>query len=187
MESSLVKLKITFIIMGFVIFSYAEVCAEDWRIYAKTDSYECLYDAEDIIRSSQDIVKVWTRLEYTQKGVIEMLIKFGKHYENLSYSLELWEINCTGKKDRLLSLDEIHRRGRSPVSGSVAEHGLRGRCFCAEFFQPCAGVDLSGSNDVTPGFRSQTPGPFFLSLDQTQLPIMVGDGRIRLDDLRSSR
>ena len=104
MESSSVKLEIVLIIMGFVIFSCAEVCAEDWRSYAKTDSYECLYDAEDMIRSSQDIVKVWTRLEYTQRGVIEMLIRFGKHYENLSYSLELWEINCRQKKDRLLSV-----------------------------------------------------------------------------------
>jgi hypothetical protein len=104
MESLSVKLEITLIIIGFAIFSYAEVWAKDWRLYAKTDSYECFYDAEDIIRSSQDIVEVWTKLEYTERGVIEMLIEFGKHYENLSYSLELREINCTEKRQRLLSI-----------------------------------------------------------------------------------
>jgi hypothetical protein len=104
MESLLVKLEITLIIIGFVIFSYAEVRAKDWRLYAKTDSYECFYDAEDMIHSSQDIVEVWTRSEYTERGVTEMVKKFGKHYGNLSYSLELWEINCAGKKDRLLSI-----------------------------------------------------------------------------------
>jgi hypothetical protein len=91
-------------VIGFVIFSCAEARAEDWRLYAKTDLYECFYDAEDMIRSSQDIVKVWMKSEYTGGGVTEMVKKFGKHYENLSYSLELWEINCAGKKHRLLSI-----------------------------------------------------------------------------------
>ena len=104
MKSSSVKLGITLIIIGFVIFCYAEVWGADWRLYAKTDLYECLYDAEDMIRSSQDIVEVWTKLVYTERGVIEMVKKFGKHYENLSYSLELWEINCAEKKHRLLSI-----------------------------------------------------------------------------------
>ena len=111
MESSLVKLEMTLIIIGFVIFPHTEVRAKDWRLYAKTDSYECFYDAEDMSRSSQDIVEVWTKLEYTQKGVIEMLIRFGKHYENLSYSLELREINCAEKKDRLLSITAYSEEG----------------------------------------------------------------------------
>jgi len=104
MHSSLAKLRITLIIIGFVIFSHAEVRAEDWRLYAKTDLYECFYDAGDMIRSSEDNMKVWTKLDYTQRGVLEMVKKFGKHYESLSYSQELWEINCAGKKDRLLSV-----------------------------------------------------------------------------------
>ncbi len=104
MESSLVKLEITLILMGFVIIYSTNVYARDWRLYAKTDSYECSYDAEDIIRSSQDIVDIWTKSEYTDRGVTEMVIKFGKHYAKLSYSLELWEINCAGKEDRLLSI-----------------------------------------------------------------------------------
>ena len=104
MESSLVKLEITLILIGFVIFSYTEAWTKDWRLYAKTDSYECFYDAEDMIRSTQDIVEVWTKSEYTERGVTEMVKKFGKHYGNLSYSLELWEINCAEKRDRLLSI-----------------------------------------------------------------------------------
>ena len=111
MESSSLKLEIILLFVGLAILGCEGAWAEGWRLYAKTDLYECFYDAEDMIRSSQDTVKVWTKLEYTQKGVIEMLIKFGKHYENLSYSLELWEINCAEKKDRLLSITAYTAEG----------------------------------------------------------------------------
>jgi hypothetical protein len=54
-------------------------------------------------RSSQGIMQVRTKLVYTEKGITEMVINYGKHYKDLSYSLELWEINCAEKKHRLLS------------------------------------------------------------------------------------
>ena len=112
MESSSIKLKVTLIIVGFVIFSYAEGWAREWKLYSKTDSYECFYDAEDLIRSSsQNIVEVWTKSEYTERGVTEMVKKFGKHYGRLNYSLELWEINCAEKKDRLLSIAAYSAEG----------------------------------------------------------------------------
>lgn len=81
-----------------------EAWAEDWRLYAKTDLYECFYNAEDMTRSSQGIMEVRTKLVYTERGINEMVIKCGKHYKDLSYSLELWEINCAEKKHRLLSI-----------------------------------------------------------------------------------
>jgi hypothetical protein len=75
----------------------------DWRLYVKTDLCECFYDSEEMIRSSKDTVEVWTKSEYTKRGVADLVKKFGKHYENFSYSLELWEVDCAEKKDRLLS------------------------------------------------------------------------------------
>ena len=111
MDSSLVKLEITLILIGFVILSYTEAWAKDWRLYAETDSYECFYDAEDMVRSTQDIVGVRTKSEYTERGVAEMVKKFGRHYKNLRYSEELWEINCTEKKDRLLSITAYSAEG----------------------------------------------------------------------------
>ena len=113
MESSSVKLGIPLIMIGFVIFSYAEVWAEDWRLYAKTDLYECFYNAEDTAPSSKNIVDVWTKLEYTEKGITGIVKQFGKHYADLSYSLELWEINCAEKRDRILSITEYS--GTDPI------------------------------------------------------------------------
>jgi hypothetical protein len=99
------------VVMGLAIFGCVEAGAEDWRLYAKTDLYECFYDAEDIIRSSQDIVKVWTKLEYTDRGVIKMVKEYGKYYKNLSYSLELWEISCAEKRHRLLAITAYSLEG----------------------------------------------------------------------------
>ena len=111
MESLPVRLGVISVVIGLAIFGCAEAWAEDWRLYAKTDLYECFYNSEDMIRSSEDIVKVWAKLVYTEKGVIEMVKEFGKHYENLSYSLELWEINCAGKKHHLLSITAYSLEG----------------------------------------------------------------------------
>jgi len=110
-ESLPVRLGVISVVIGLAIFGCAEAWAEDWRLYAKTDLYECFYNSEDMIRSSEDIVKVWAKLVYTERGVIEMVKEFGKHYENLSYSLELWEINCAGKKHRLLSITSYSVEG----------------------------------------------------------------------------
>ncbi len=111
MGSPSVRFGVIWVVIGLAVFGCSGAWAEDWRSYAKTDSYECFYDAEEMSRTSQVMVKVWTKLEYTQKGVIEMLIKSGKHYENLSYSQELWEINCAEKKDRLLSITAYAAEG----------------------------------------------------------------------------
>jgi hypothetical protein len=122
MKASSVKLGIILIIIGFVILSCAGVYGADWRSYAKTDLYECFYDAENMIRSSPDIVEVWTKSEYTERGVIEMVKEFGKHYENLSYSLELWEMNCAEKKDRLLSITAYSLEGNILYTDEAGGH-----------------------------------------------------------------
>ncbi len=99
------------LLAGLAYLFCEEACAKDWRLYAKTDSYECFYDAEDLFISSQDVVEVRTKSEYTEKGVAETVKKLGKHYRNLSYSLELWETDCKGKKSRLLSITAYTAEG----------------------------------------------------------------------------
>ena len=110
-KSISVRFGIISVVFGFGMFACVKAWAEDWRLYAKTDSYECFYDAQDMIHSSEGNATVWTRLEYTERGVTEMVRKFGKHYEDLSYSLELLEINCAEKKHRLLSITAYSVKG----------------------------------------------------------------------------
>jgi len=46
-------------------------------VICETDLHECFYNAENMIRSSRDIVEGWTKLEYTERGIIETVKKFG--------------------------------------------------------------------------------------------------------------
>jgi hypothetical protein len=62
-------------------------------------------------RSYKNIVRVWIKLEYTEKGIAENVKEFGKNYENLSYSLQLWEIDCPTKKQRILSINQYSVQG----------------------------------------------------------------------------
>ena len=62
MKSLSVKLGVVLVFIGLTIFGYAEVWGADWKLFAETDSYECFYDAEDTVPSSNNIVDVWTKL-----------------------------------------------------------------------------------------------------------------------------
>ncbi len=96
-----------------------EVWGADWKLFAETDLYECFYDVGDATPSSKNVVEVWTKLEYTKKGVTGVVKEFGKHYADLSYSLELFEINCGEKKDRILSITEYSADGKILYVNSV--------------------------------------------------------------------
>ena len=107
MKSLSVNTGVILFIVGLSIFACAEVWGADWRLISSTDSYKCFYDAENITRSSKNIVGVWARLEYTEKGISGIVKEFVKHYENLSYSLELWEIDCVKKSSVFYRLPNI--------------------------------------------------------------------------------
>jgi hypothetical protein len=103
MKSLLGKLGVIFI--GLAIFGSAEVWGSDWKSYGSNDYCLAYYDAQSITRSSIliNIVKVWTRWDWTDKGVLAWEEGSGKKYENFSQSRILYEINCQEKKFRRLS------------------------------------------------------------------------------------
>ena len=97
------SIKLGVVLIGFLIFGYAEVWGEDWNLYGSSENYLGYYDTQSITRPSKDIVRVWERFNFTEKGVLDMVRKFGKKYENLSHSIDLSEINCVEKTTRYLS------------------------------------------------------------------------------------
>jgi len=110
------------VVIGLTLFGRGRAWGADWTLFAETDLYECFYDAEDTTPSSGNIVDVWTKLEYTKEGITGIVKKFGKHYADLSYSLELWEINCAERKDRILSITEYSAEGKILYANSVKGH-----------------------------------------------------------------
>ena len=129
MKSLLGKLGVLFI--GLLIFVTAcqSTRGGDWKFFSSTDLYECFYYAENMTRSHKNIVRVWIKLEYTEKGIAENVKMFGKDYENLSYSLQFWEIDCPVKNQRILSINQYSVEGnilktkpaKSRQSGSLGK------------------------------------------------------------------
>ena len=91
------------IFIGLSLFAYGEGWGQDWKLFKNTEDAKFYYDKKDVTHLSKGIVKVWIKQVYTKKGVADMVNLIGPHYENLSYSLQLWEIDCPSKKQRILS------------------------------------------------------------------------------------
>jgi len=102
------------ILIGFAIFGYAEVRGADWKLYDSCERYLCYYDTQNITQPSKNIVRVWEKWDYTEKGVIDFMShmeKFGSKYRNLSYLKFLEEINCLEGTYRSLSLTYYDNKG----------------------------------------------------------------------------
>jgi hypothetical protein len=96
------KLRIAILVFGLIIISIGEVYGADWKLYYFDEKKSYLYDAQSITRPSKNIVRVWIRWDYTEKGVMGTVGKFGKKYENLDHLKYLCEINCVEKMIRYL-------------------------------------------------------------------------------------
>jgi hypothetical protein len=86
--------KLGVILVVLIIFGYAEAWGANWKLLHLDDEMIKYYDAEGITRPSKNIVRVWVRFEYKDKGVNDMVQKFGKDYENLKYEIGLEEVDC---------------------------------------------------------------------------------------------
>ena len=102
MKSLSIKLGIIFI--GLVIFGCAGKRPPDWRLFAETqaDIGMIYYDAANTTHPSKHIVRTWVRLVYSNEGVALQVKELGKRYEDLSYTLILWEVDCADQKNRVL-------------------------------------------------------------------------------------
>jgi hypothetical protein len=110
--------KLGVILIGLTIFGYGEVWGADWKLYDLDGQILRYYDTESITRPSKNIARVWVRLEYTDKGVIELVKKFGKHYENFKVIIALNEMNCSDKKIRNLSITHYSNEGKVILKAS---------------------------------------------------------------------
>ena len=115
------------ILIGLAIFGYAEVRGAGWREFGRNDEEIRYYYAQDkklssywLNESSEKIVRVWMKVEYTDKGLTERVQKLGKNYENLKYTMIEEEINCTDKKWRNSSSHDYSKEGKVIYSSSRA-------------------------------------------------------------------
>jgi len=80
------------------------------------------YDAESITRPSKDIVRVWSKLAFTEEGVKQWVKEFKKElldqkkgwpkkFEKLDNMLTLFEYNCPDRTFRILTIDYYSKDG----------------------------------------------------------------------------
>jgi hypothetical protein len=105
--------KLGVILIGLLIFVVGcqSTKGKDWKFFSSTDFYEGFYYVSKSHFLYKNIVRVWIKLEYTGKGIAENVKMFGKDYENLSYSLQSWEIDCPAKNQRILSINQYSVEG----------------------------------------------------------------------------
>jgi hypothetical protein len=76
----------------------------DWRFYSSSDFGLYQYDAENIEYLSYDIVRVSQKLVLNDRGTTNLIRELGKEYENVKEIITIREIDCTGKKIRMVGL-----------------------------------------------------------------------------------
>ncbi|MGZ3513610.1 MAG: surface-adhesin E family protein [Thermodesulfobacteriota bacterium] len=121
MKSLSVKLGVIFI--GLTIFGCAGMREAHWISFSSTDLYEGYYYVSKSHLLYKGTMRVWIKLEHTKKGVAEYVKEFGKDYENLSYSMQYWEFDCPGEKQRILSISQYSAEG-SLIKNKSAEKSL---------------------------------------------------------------
>jgi len=81
-----------------------------WTHYNENEDAHYFYDTENIRWVSKHIVRVWTSMEYTEKGITninetarkEHSDKFKNKYSKIAFGIGLSEINCKEKMYRRL-------------------------------------------------------------------------------------
>jgi len=110
------------ILIELTIIGCAGKRAPDWRLFAETqaDIGIIYYDAANITHPSKGIVRTWIKLIYSKDGVALQVKELGKRYEDLSYTLILWEVNCGAKKNRVLR-STSYSRDAKVISSNISQ------------------------------------------------------------------
>ena len=101
MKSLSVKLRV--ILIGLIIFGYAEAWGANWKLFATNATGRFYYDAESITRPSKGVVIVWEKIVFTEKGVIDVVGDLGEKFKTLNHLRNLSEFHCADKNFRVLS------------------------------------------------------------------------------------
>ncbi len=110
------SVKLGVILIGLAIFCNVEAWGADWKLYSETDFFSSYYDKESINHISKNIIWVWVKEVNTQKGITDMVKRFGEEYKNCDHIKKLYEVNCAEKRIRILSSAAYSKAGEIIIS-----------------------------------------------------------------------
>lgn len=99
------------LVLGLMFETFSEISAADWRFYARSDFGLYEYDAEDVSHLSKNFFKVSQKLVLNERGSTNLVRELGKEYGNVKEIITLREIDCIGKKTRILRLIYLSDNG----------------------------------------------------------------------------
>ncbi len=114
MKSLLVGLGV--VLIGLMILGNSEVRRADWKLYSETDFFVSYYDKETINHISKNIINVWVKEVNTEKGITDMVNRFGEEFKNCDHIKKLYEVDCAEKRIRVLSSVAYSRAGEVIIS-----------------------------------------------------------------------
>jgi hypothetical protein len=92
-------------VVGCIVFFFCmEGWGADWKYYIGNEFGEYYYDAENLNRLPDTIVRVWTKEISSQKSVADTVGRLGQEYKDLGHINTLWEVDCIAKKSRVLAM-----------------------------------------------------------------------------------
>jgi hypothetical protein len=112
MKSILSKLGTILGIIGLVLFGHMEGWGVDWRYYGTNGDGSYFYDTESMTRLSKNLVEVWVQSAYSEKSVSHWVKEGGKGFQDLDFSLVLFELNCVERSTRYLRIVFYSKNGK---------------------------------------------------------------------------
>lgn len=101
---------------------------QEWRPFGQSETNYWYFRTKDIEFKTDGTVRIWSKAAAKGKiGIddkIKLLQKFGgntKGYEQFSHSVSLFEINCSQRKSRVVSVTDYDKNGKSLESVTVPD------------------------------------------------------------------
>jgi len=105
-----------------IFFNYALAEGADWILLGKSNIGTAYYDRASIKQLSGNVIRVSVKYTYSSEGVKEFREAFPKvnMYETISYTLYVYEINCSVDSFRLIKAT-TYNSAESVIKGTELE------------------------------------------------------------------
>ena len=92
--------------------------AAEWTPFVEDQAFRHSYDKQSIVHLPNKMIRVAVKVDPKGKEGLDFLLKVRQEiglslngYENYGFSLTIMEIDCLGKKKRILQSDDYNKKG----------------------------------------------------------------------------
>jgi len=97
--------------LGLIWPTWGSVTVEDWRFCAGNEFGLYQYDARDVHRLSNTVIRVRQKLVLSDRGKANLVQEFGSEYEKVKEIILMREFDCAAIRSRILGLTYVDEEG----------------------------------------------------------------------------